>query len=106
MTPALSNTLSPALKTLKQYLQSQYQARLNRVVLFGSHARQQATDDSNVDILIVLHDPVDASSESPKQPRCGQPACPARVLAHRLRLHPRPGHTIAGQRHQEPPGGL
>ncbi|MGJ3250527.1 MAG: nucleotidyltransferase domain-containing protein [Elainellaceae cyanobacterium] len=63
MKPALSNTLSPVLNTLKQYLQAQYQTRLRQVVLFGSHARQQATTDSDVDVLIVLDDPVDASAE-------------------------------------------
>lgn len=63
MEPILPNTLSPVLRTLKQYLQAQYQERLNRVVLFGSYARQQATDDSDVDILIALQEPVDASAE-------------------------------------------
>ena len=52
-----------ALKTLEQYLQAEYKDRLGQVILFGSHARQEATDNSDVDILIVLNDPVDASTE-------------------------------------------
>lgn len=58
-----NSTLSPVLKTLKQYLQEQYCDRLYRVILFGSHAREQATAGSDVDVLIVLDDPVDASVE-------------------------------------------
>ncbi|ASC73245.1 hypothetical protein XM38_042070 [Halomicronema hongdechloris C2206] len=63
MKPVLPNALSPVLKPLKQYLQEHYQDRLNQVVLFGSHARQQATENSDIDILVVLDDPVDASAE-------------------------------------------
>lgn len=58
-----NSTLSPVLKTLKQYLQEQYCDRLHQVILFGSYARQQATAGSDVDVLIVLDDPVDASVE-------------------------------------------
>ena len=57
------STLKSVLGTLKQYLEEQYQDRMSRVVLFGSHARQEATQNSDVDILIVLKDPVDASLE-------------------------------------------
>ncbi len=55
--------LKVALDHLKQYLKDEYSDRLNRVILFGSHARQEATADSDIDILIVLNDPVDASVE-------------------------------------------
>lgn len=55
--------LTPVLATLKQYLQQQYRDRLHQVVLFGSYARQEATADSDVDVLIVLDDPVDPSAE-------------------------------------------
>lgn len=36
---------------------------MSRVILFGSYARQEATEDSDIDILIVLKDPVNASVE-------------------------------------------
>ncbi|MGD1907948.1 MAG: nucleotidyltransferase domain-containing protein [Leptolyngbyaceae cyanobacterium] len=55
--------LESVLATLKQHLLLQYRDRLNQVVLFGSYARQEATADSDVDILIVLDDPVDPSAE-------------------------------------------
>ena len=60
---ASTDVLSPALKALKQYLQAQYKDRLSDVVLFGSHARQQATSSSDVDVLVVLNDPIDTSAE-------------------------------------------
>jgi uncharacterized protein len=52
-------TLSP----VREYLQQEYQDRLDRVILFGSQARGEATPESDIDILIVLQDPVDASVE-------------------------------------------
>ena len=55
--------LKSVLGPLKQYLEDQYQDRLSKIVLFGSYARQEATKDSDVDVLIVLKDPVDASAE-------------------------------------------
>jgi len=48
---------------LREYLQQEYQERLDRIILFGSHARYEATPDSDIDVLIVLQDPVDASQE-------------------------------------------
>jgi uncharacterized protein len=48
---------------LKQYLQQEYRERFDRVILFGSQARGEATDASDIDVLIVLQDPVNASEE-------------------------------------------
>jgi predicted nucleotidyltransferase len=55
--------LESVLAVLKQHLQQQYCDRLNQVVLFGFYARQEATADSDVDVLIVLGNPVDPSAE-------------------------------------------
>lgn len=55
--------LYPVLYVLKNYLQTQYKERLSEVVLFGSYARQQATHDSDVDVLVVLEGAVDSSIE-------------------------------------------
>lgn len=57
------NDLRPVLHALKQYLQTQYKERLSEVVLFGSYARQQATVNSDVDVLIVLEGVVNSSAE-------------------------------------------
>ena len=51
------------LTTLQEYLQQEYQERLDRVILFGSQARGDAIDASDIDVLIVLQDPVNASEE-------------------------------------------
>ena len=48
---------------LRDYLQQEYQDRFDRMILFGSQARGDATEASDVDVLIVLHDPVNASEE-------------------------------------------
>lgn len=60
---SLPETLSAALTALKQYLQEEYEERLSNVILFGSHARREASTNSDIDVLIVLRDPVDASAE-------------------------------------------
>ncbi|HEY9737610.1 MAG TPA: nucleotidyltransferase domain-containing protein [Trichocoleus sp.] len=51
------------LQSLKNYLQEEYRDRLDRVILFGSQAREEATEDSDIDVLVVLDDPVHASEE-------------------------------------------
>lgn len=59
----LRRELLAILTPLQEYLQQEYQERLDRVILFGSHARQEATAASDIDVLIVLHDPINASEE-------------------------------------------
>jgi predicted nucleotidyltransferase len=49
--------------SLRDYLKQEYQDRLDRVILFGSQARGDATIASDIDVLIVLQDPVNASAE-------------------------------------------
>ena len=51
------------LDPVREYLQQEYQDRLDRIILFGSQARGEATPESDIDILIVLQGPVDASVE-------------------------------------------
>ncbi|QJW90897.1 nucleotidyltransferase domain-containing protein [Spirosoma taeanense] len=41
---------------VKQAMQSLYGHRLDRVVLFGSHARGDYRADSDIDFLVVLND--------------------------------------------------
>jgi uncharacterized protein len=48
---------------LRAYLQQEYQDRFDRAILFGSRARGDATATSDIDVLIVLQDPVNASEE-------------------------------------------
>jgi predicted nucleotidyltransferase len=48
--------LKPILAELKRGLQEIYGDRLRAVVLFGSQARGEATEDSDVDVAVVLDD--------------------------------------------------
>jgi predicted nucleotidyltransferase len=41
---------------LKHKLKELYGGKLSRVVLYGSQVRGEATDDSDIDVLIVLKD--------------------------------------------------
>lgn len=51
------------LMPLREYLKQEYQGRFDRAILFGSQARGEATAASDIDVLIVLEDPVNASEE-------------------------------------------
>ncbi len=59
----LSQEIQSVLTSLREYIQTEYPERLDRVILFGSQARGDATTSSDIDVLIVLQDPVDASAE-------------------------------------------
>lgn len=52
-----------AVEAFKEALQGHYGDRLDQVVLFGSHARGEATSESDIDLLIVLRGPVDPLAE-------------------------------------------
>ena len=57
----VSEVTSPvreALEEMKLLLVRIYGERLRGVYLYGSHARGEATEDSDVDVLIVLDGPV------------------------------------------------
>lgn len=56
--------LKPILAELKRGLQELYGERLQAVVLFGSQARGEATEDSDVDVAVVLDDFENAFTES------------------------------------------
>lgn len=60
---AANPEILPVLTALRDYLQQEYQERFDRLILFGSQARGEADLNSDVDVLIVLHDPVDVSEE-------------------------------------------
>ncbi len=59
----LSQEVLSVLASLREYVQAEYQERLYRVILFGSQARGDAKTSSDIDVLIVLQDPVNASAE-------------------------------------------
>lgn len=55
--------LSPVLAELKRTFQIEYKDRLAKMVLFGSQARNEAVNGSDIDILIVLKGNIRASDE-------------------------------------------
>jgi predicted nucleotidyltransferase len=46
--------ISDILKEFREELENLYQKRLKSIILYGSWARGDATEDSDIDVLIVL----------------------------------------------------
>jgi len=59
----MNNKVKVVLAQLRRYLETLYGSQLERVVLYGSQARGDAKPDSDIDVLIVLKQPVDSSAE-------------------------------------------
>ncbi len=59
----MTRQLRAVLRELKAGLEDLYGDRLVRVILYGSHARGDAGEDSDIDILIVLKGEVKAGEE-------------------------------------------
>lgn len=51
------------LPLIKQIMQSLYGERFRQLVLYGSFARCEARDDSDIDLLCLLEGPVDSIKE-------------------------------------------
>jgi predicted nucleotidyltransferase len=51
------------LREFRQSLEELYGDRLIHLILYGSHARNQATEASDIDIMVVLKDPVSVVEE-------------------------------------------
>lgn len=59
----MNPVVKSALVDARRALEEMYGDRLSRVVLYGSHARGDAHEDSDVDVLVILHGEVDAAKE-------------------------------------------
>lgn len=53
-----SDRLQSLLQELKIQLENLYGDRLSSLLLYASVARGEATDNSDIDVLVVLHDRV------------------------------------------------
>ncbi len=64
-----------ALKELVEELKKLYGDNLSRVILYGSKARGDATEDSDIDILVVLKEYKNISEEREKVHSVKCPIC-------------------------------
>jgi predicted nucleotidyltransferase len=55
--------IEPLLPRVKKILENHYGDRLVSVILYGSFARDEATEDSDIDIAVVLKGEIDKSAE-------------------------------------------
>ncbi len=60
MPAVLSPAVSAALARFRAALALRFGARLREVVLFGSHARGEAHEESDADVLVVIDDLTEA----------------------------------------------
>jgi uncharacterized protein len=49
----------PIVERCRQQLMMHYRDRLKSIVLYGSAARQEMTDESDIDLLVILTKPLD-----------------------------------------------
>mgnify|MGYP006429311997 CR=1 FL=1 len=59
----MNNQLKLILNQYRDYLKHHYKERLAKVILYGSQARGEAKPDSDIDLLIVLKDPMNSWEE-------------------------------------------
>ena len=59
----MSEKLKAILAELRRRFERIYADRLAHMVLYGSHARAQADEGSDIDVLVVLRGPVDPGAE-------------------------------------------
>jgi len=56
-------SIAPTVSEIMRSLHELYGDRLAYITLYGSHARNEATPDSDIDILVVLHGNVKPCTE-------------------------------------------
>jgi predicted nucleotidyltransferase len=59
----MDSQLRVILGELRNRLEREYGTRLLKIVLYGSQARGEAEPGADIDVLVVLEGPVDASAE-------------------------------------------
>ncbi len=59
----MDHPIEDILQELRAALEALYGPRLKRLVLYGSHARGEATDDSDIDVMVVLEGQVRPGEE-------------------------------------------
>jgi len=59
----MNNKLQSILNQYQDYLKHHYKDKLVKVILYGSQARGEAKADSDIDLLIILKDPVNSGEK-------------------------------------------
>ncbi len=59
----MNHQIKSIVEKLKSELVDLYKDRLENLFLFGSHARNQADNESDIDVLVVLKDETDPNVE-------------------------------------------
>ncbi len=54
--PRTSDPIKDLIKELKSGLEKKYGSQLKSILLFGSYARGEETEDSDIDIAVILED--------------------------------------------------
>ena len=60
---AHTNQIRPEIQKFKSFLVNHFGKRFSGLVLFGSHARNQARPDSDVDLLLILKEKTTENEE-------------------------------------------
>jgi predicted nucleotidyltransferase len=55
----LVDEIMPIMKSVKEYLINRYGEGIKRVVVYGSFARGEAAEESDVDVVVVIDDKLD-----------------------------------------------
>jgi predicted nucleotidyltransferase len=56
---AMNETVHQLVRQVKEHLLKLYGDKIKQVILYGSQARGEATEDSDVDVLVVVDDSLD-----------------------------------------------
>jgi predicted nucleotidyltransferase len=55
----MDERIKSLVKRVKDFLTSKYGKKIRRVILYGSHARGEATEDSDIDLLVLVDSSLD-----------------------------------------------
>jgi len=57
----MDKRITPLVNQVKSHLIERYGDKIKEIILYGSHARGEATKDSDIDLLVLIDDSIDPS---------------------------------------------